>query len=697
MNLNQDNFSKLFTRLETLNFSVRSLYCLKKLGLTYIGELAQKEVFELIRIRNFGKKSLFEVKEILSAYGLRLGTKFPDWDTIRYQYEQDKSFELSSAQLGLFQSHADVKENFLEDRIDRTAFLNLFIKVSELPISARALNYLKSDNIVYVGDLVKRTEPMLLKKRNVGRKTVREIKSKLSQMGLSLGMSLPEWPQNKIDEEINLLSSELEMHRKNNLDLFLPDKFKHADFLEEELIYFVTLFTKIKYVPIVLTYFGFDGKGKRTLEEVGKEFGLTRERIRQICAKFLKKLNRVGMLKNKYLPICKNIEQYIMARLPAEVDFIEMALLEKGFTKNKFRLEGILEAIELSGGKRNFYITELNRKPYVIRLVEKRIPNLIIHLSKNLVSHYGITNVAEIVEQVFQETGQTLTDKYVISIISTFKDFNWLDETNGWFWLTSTSRNRILNIIQKILSVCENIDVHELRAGIGRHHRMNGFRPTTKVLLELCKQVSWCRIEVRAITANPSIKPEDVLASIELGMYEVLKERGPLMLTEDFEKACSDIGIKRNSFYQYLSYSPIIAKYITGVYGLRGANIPPGLVESIVPINKRRFSAVDYGRTKEGNIWIIRKLTPFIIRSGVFTIPANLNQYIQESFTLISGDGANFGTLQIKNNSARSVYNFLKRRGYETGDYLALTFDPNKKEAVAYIGNEEIIERFLSE
>ena len=66
----------------------------------------------------------------------------------------------------------------------------------------------------------------------MGRKSVCEMKSKLSYMGLHLGMNLPEWSQKNVEEEIKLLSDELEIHRKNNAQMFLPD-IKHADFLEE--------------------------------------------------------------------------------------------------------------------------------------------------------------------------------------------------------------------------------------------------------------------------------------------------------------------------------------------------------------------------------------------------------------------------------------------------------------------------------
>ena len=226
---------------------------------------------------------------------------------------------------------------------------------------------------------------------------------------------------------------------------------------------------------------------------------------------------------------------------------IEMELIEKGFTKTKFDLEGIIVAINLFNEKQLFDIAKIGGKRLIIRWGEIRIIKLIIPLSRRLITRYGITNVTEIIEQVFQKTGRTLTDKYIISILSLYRDFHWLDESKGWFWI-KTKRNRLFNVIKKILSVCESINIHELRAGIGRFHRMDGIVPITSVLLELCKQLPWCSVVGSMVNANPSIKAEDFLGKNELSMYQILKESGSLMATVDFENACLDFGIGQNSF-----------------------------------------------------------------------------------------------------------------------------------------------------
>ena len=73
-------------------------------------------------------------------------------------------------------------------------------KVDDLELSVRSNNCLRNDNIVYIGDLVRKSEAELLRTPNFGRKSLIEIKEVLAQMGLHLGMEVPEWPLENIDE-----------------------------------------------------------------------------------------------------------------------------------------------------------------------------------------------------------------------------------------------------------------------------------------------------------------------------------------------------------------------------------------------------------------------------------------------------------------------------------------------------------------
>jgi len=85
---------------------------------------------------------------------------------------------------------------------------NYLRKVDELELSVRSANCLKNDNIVYIGDLVQKTEAEMLRTPNFGRKSLNEIKEVLSQMGLRLGMEIPGWPPDNIEEMAKKLEHE---------------------------------------------------------------------------------------------------------------------------------------------------------------------------------------------------------------------------------------------------------------------------------------------------------------------------------------------------------------------------------------------------------------------------------------------------------------------------------------------------------
>ena len=76
----------------------------------------------------------------------------------------------------------------------------LLKKVDELELSVRSANCLKNDNIIYIGDLVQKTEAEMLRTPNFGRKSLNEIKEVLSSMGLRLGMEISGWPPENIEE-----------------------------------------------------------------------------------------------------------------------------------------------------------------------------------------------------------------------------------------------------------------------------------------------------------------------------------------------------------------------------------------------------------------------------------------------------------------------------------------------------------------
>jgi DNA-directed RNA polymerase subunit alpha len=71
----QDFNDNLYRNVDELELSVRSANCLKNADIKYIGELVQKTEQEILMTKNFGRKSLNEIKEILACMGLKLGIR----------------------------------------------------------------------------------------------------------------------------------------------------------------------------------------------------------------------------------------------------------------------------------------------------------------------------------------------------------------------------------------------------------------------------------------------------------------------------------------------------------------------------------------------------------------------------------------------------------------------------------------------
>ncbi|HYM99563.1 MAG TPA: DNA-directed RNA polymerase subunit alpha [Aestuariivirgaceae bacterium] len=104
-------------------------------------------------------------------------------------------------QLSVFINFDEPSKVVIEDIKPELEFnAALLKKVDELELSVRSANCLKNDNIVYIGDLIQKTEAEMLRTPNFGRKSLNEIKEVLAQMGLHLGMEVPNWPPENIDE-----------------------------------------------------------------------------------------------------------------------------------------------------------------------------------------------------------------------------------------------------------------------------------------------------------------------------------------------------------------------------------------------------------------------------------------------------------------------------------------------------------------
>jgi len=134
-----------------------------------------------------------------------------DYDKLSITVETDGSVSPEDAiaisarilqdQMQLFINFEEPRHTVQQEAVGELPFnRNLLRKVDELELSVRSANCLKNDNIVYIGDLVQKSEGEMLRTPNFGRKSLNEIKEVLSQMGLNLGMQIPNWPPENIED-----------------------------------------------------------------------------------------------------------------------------------------------------------------------------------------------------------------------------------------------------------------------------------------------------------------------------------------------------------------------------------------------------------------------------------------------------------------------------------------------------------------
>jgi hypothetical protein len=202
-------------------------------------------------------------------------------------------------------------------------------------------------------------------------------------------------------------------------------------------------------------------------------------------------------------------------------------------------------------------------------------------------------------------------------------------------------------------------------------------------------------VENNVVIADPPLAWEEILVGTEKTMVQVLKEHGPVMRQAEFEELCLNTGMNRTTYYIYLGYSLIIAKYARGVYGLPGAEVPPGVIDSLIPKQRRHGKVlVDYGWTRDRKIWLGFRLSRGMISSGVFTVPAAMKRFLEGEFVLKANDASCIGTVVSKESGAWGLGPFFSRRGGEPGDHLLILFDLTIQEAIVRIGDDSVLDEF---
>ncbi len=270
-----------------------------------------------------------------------------------------------------------------------------------------------------------------------------------------------------------------------------------------------------------------------------------------------------------------------------------------------------------------------------------------------------------------------------------------MDQRQQWFRLDLLPQYGLPNIIEKVLSVAERVEVSKLRAAIVRHRRSNRGLPPVKILLEFCRQMPDVRIEGNTIISDPPRDWRKTLTGVERLIVEVLSKHGPVMERMAFEERCVRAGMNRFSFNVIIMSSPVVEQYGRSVYGLLGLKVDRKAAQKLVSqrpaITPARVLRA-FGQTDNGRFYLAYRLSKAAISGGVITMPAAMKRHIHGRFTLRTPDGRKVGTLVVKKGCGWGLGPVLRGTPAEPGDYMLLLFDKASHSAQIRIGDENIMQ-----
>lgn len=457
--------------------------------------------------------------------------------------------------------------------------------------------------------------------------------------------------------------------------------------LEQELLSLLPRNVQNRNVGAAITYYGLDGSGGATLEKIASSLGVTRERVRQIVKKVMEQVPS-----SAYTPVLTKTLKIVHKNLPTSRRALCALLRQSKIAKRDIEPRSLINANEYF--EKGFDINLLVDNPQIVLAsTDKHLVRFVLAESRTVCARDGTCSVPALtmkVQSAFKECA--ISADRVAEILACEPDVLWL-ETGQWFYIPTT-RNRLRNYLHKMLAVAPTLEVADLRAGLSRNHRIDS-APPKRILLQYCGQSADYTIKGSTISLSTRPNVDDALSDLERIVFDVFCERGGVSARDALERECIARGMNRNSFYQYLSQSPIIERLAMGVYCLRGSPVAPGIVEDLKRLSQKKGTVLlDYGWRGPAKIWLGFCLSQGMVNCGVFSVPSALSRFLQGEYQF--RDESNGIGWQITNteSSGWSLSRFFSYVGAEAGDCMALEFDIAEKTGTAFLGTQELLIEF---
>ena len=648
-NLNQN----LFKRLDEIDFSIRTMNVFKNENLTHFGDLVQKTENDLLRMPNFGRKSLIEIKNVLDELSLYLGMEInwpPEDEKI---YINEKKF-----------SNTEQFNNLSED--DK---INFFRPITEAVDNVRVLNYCNKININFLGDLHQQIETKkILEVTNLGRRSIELMKITLFKyISIPFYINITDWNEIRNVESSLYLKKLSDKQSKEN-----SKEFENLKYLDDEID---LLMKKVNFSrqDIINYHYGLDGTGPKTLQDSGDKFGITRERIRQITVKYLR---IVSKKKIDGLIILKKIEENLKELTPITLVEFEKYLLNNSIVKKRYSTKTIFSLFDIFLNKNNFYfikgkIIENKNNPKYSKFFKYVFGSL---------NNYGCIKIAYLTKKF------SLTSNQIFDLLSLEDDISFIGQ--DWLYDNDKSRNRLFNTLQKIFNVSPIVNKFQISQALKRVRRIQ-HTPPYEAVAKYCKkelkatiddfQISIPSTEILKYRFNTQI---EYLTPVDKAIIDCFSNNKILHAT-NFTNKLIDKGINPNTSSQMISINPLITKVNPACYSLIGTKLEPGEAEIFFNKNKGRSKIItDYDHTDDGRIWIGYEINERTRSGRNFPVSNSIYEILKGKYNV---KGMNH-EINIRNKIIGKVSNEIFKNKLKLGEEIVFTFDTNKKKVDIEIG-----------
>lgn len=654
------------TKVDDLMPSVRAKNVLASANVLYLGDLVQFDESQLLSLQNCGRKTVAELRERLEQRGLSFGMGLDSWR------RPEPSIDVPS--------HVEAAKALSDfDEAMRTKF---YLRISELGLSPRAQHVLAEANVKYVGDLLAMTESALIELSSCGRTTIAEIKDRLQTLGLRLGMSISDWSS----DAAALVRKQQDRQKESPIVLLRRSltPLPVASSLENELGNVLRAVASDRDVEIAIKQLGWSGKGQRTLESVGQEYNVTRERIRQIVARTTDRISD----REFATPWLEKSLATVRKTCPATAHDISAALRADGITKSEFDPSGIESACDVFGMDFGFVRISIGGVDVYAKSSRYRNVRKFYHLCRKWTSAQGCANFDVLCDELKVPEAERRNYRRVAEIGGICE---WLDDDKRWLITTSVPRNRLSNIVAKVLSVAPRVHLQELRRAIARSRRL-AVVPPVSVLARFVEYQRLGTVSGNRVVANPNIPGPIEPGTTEHTLIATLRAYGPILAWDRFEELCMAAGMNPITFSIYLSGSPVISRVARGIYALVGADVPPGVVEDLMKELSAARKPAEWGWSERGTLWYALRITGTVLASGSVPIPSFVSEIADGEWQPLVGGRNIDGPIKCNGRFIWGLRRPLINSGAEPEDVCILEFDLTKRTVNLTVGGEELVD-----